>query len=135
MRNQVTALLIALLTSAGATAQTAEQCAAVLTLTGRNELLSLREGEKLAYFYKQACRGESTDLGLSFEKAKISLGLTYSSREQFCEQEKSRQDERDFNYLRTRRWSRRPSRPGWRAFVSRRRASSSRRGASRRASS
>ena len=78
-----------------------DPCAAVLTATGRNEFRNVQESDLRAYFYKQTCGNKATDPGLSFAAAQTSLGLSYSSRDEYCNAEQSQNAQHYFNYQAT----------------------------------
>lgn len=82
-------------------AQTIDQCTPVLALTGRNDLLSIKEADRRAYFYKQLCKSSSSDASLTFRKAKATLGFSYASQEEFCQSERAASESHEMDFLKT----------------------------------
>jgi hypothetical protein len=94
-------ILLLVVSSIAANAQAGpEGCAAALTQTGRNELLQISQRDRRAYFWHQVCSANATDVEGNFQKAAITLGLSYKSSSEYCEAERSEFASYDFDYTR-----------------------------------
>ena len=93
--------IVALISLVGTPVYGQSECAAALTETGRNELLSISQIDREAYHYKKVCESSGTDVGAEFEKAKVVLGFSFSTRQEYCSAEQSRLANHQFDFLRT----------------------------------
>lgn len=94
--------LIVLPLSAAAQIESAgARCAVALTETGRNRLLQVSQEDRQAYFYKKVCGSQGEDAALNFGIAKVALGFSYGSKEEYCSTEQSRSGAHNVDYLRT----------------------------------
>lgn len=99
LKTLVTALMV--LASVQASAEAADRCAGALTQTGRNQLLQVSQKDREAYHFRRTCEMTGVDSDGEFSYAKVALGLTYSSRREYCDAERSRLRGHEFDYTNT----------------------------------
>ena len=89
IRSRVFCVLLALgWTTTDAAAQ---DCDAVLRLTGRDEYKSVDRVDQEAWYYRNACSSASTSLGVDyFEQAQRVLGFTYANKQEYCDSQAQR---------------------------------------------
>lgn len=79
----------------------AADCGDVLKLTGRNFLTSVSLKDRQAYFYRNVCSASDTGFDGNYKDLESSFGFNYSSKEEFCQSEKSRFSSYDYDYIST----------------------------------
>lgn len=77
------------------------RCAVALTETGRNRLLQVSQEDRQAYFYRKVCGSQGEDAALNFGIAKVALGFSYGSKEEYCTSEQSRSGTHKIDFLQT----------------------------------
>jgi hypothetical protein len=72
-----------------AQAEDPESCGDILRYASRDVTSSVNFSDVRKYYYNQVCKNASTGAGLSFGDADLSLGLSYSSKDDYCANEKT----------------------------------------------
>lgn len=105
MKNPTLLLAVIVLVSAqpvpAAGPSAGDRCRPALTDTGRNELLEISQDEREAYHYRRACGSTSVDAAGEFQKAQLVLGLTYASRQEYCDAQAAKYRSYVFDYTAT----------------------------------
>src|SRR5215210_670776 len=96
---------LALLLAGPALAQPNE-CSIALTAAGRNNLLSISKSDLEAFHYKRVCENTNTNANLNtegeyFKVAKGMLGFGYSNSREYCEAERSKYSNYNYQYTQT----------------------------------
>lgn len=108
-RTSLLLVLSLLLLPAHAEAQGADQCSTAVTQAGRNELLQVSDVDVRSYYYQKICQTDATSIGLNYSnvvkellsQASSLLGVTYSSKSEYCREEEKYFSAHTYNYLRT----------------------------------
>jgi len=82
------ALSVSVCIGSQALAQGAENCGDILRYASRDYSRTVSYNDQRKYFYKAVCQDESSGFGVSFKDASQALGLNYSSKDNYCSEEK-----------------------------------------------
>lgn len=70
-------------------AEAVEQCGDILRYAARDVRSQVTFSDQRKYYYQKVCKDSSTGLGINFTDAVSVLGLSYTSKEDYCKNEQS----------------------------------------------
>ncbi|WBV41593.1 hypothetical protein [Pseudoroseomonas cervicalis] len=91
------ALSVSLCIGSQALAQGSENCGDILRYASRDYSRTVSYNDQRKYFYNSVCRGELSGFNVSFRDANQALGLSYSSKENYCSEEKKFDEANSYN--------------------------------------
>ena len=83
--------------TATAVAQEVESCGDILRYASRDVRRDVSFSDQRKYYYRNVCKSSNTGIGIDYKDATSALGLSYSSKDDYCKGEQSFDTNTNYN--------------------------------------